>query len=122
MKKTALIIAALVSGCATTHTYQASPQAYRAKGQENQTHITGKIEQKYNNFGLIDYNKIVIFFDGQPQITGTLDAAMTGEFVGDDYQGKKTAASCSTKPVTKEWGETKCIIFIDNERAATLTM
>lgn len=125
MKKT-IIAAVLLSltACATTHTYQAAPQHYRAKGQENQTEITGKIIQdmKEGVFTSTIKNHVTIYFNGQSQIDGYLDASQTGEIAGQPFEGKKTSASCSAKAVTKEWAELKCIVFIDNERAATLTM
>lgn len=125
MKKTALLLAlSLLAGCATTQTYQAAPQFYRAKGQDNQLKITGKIQQEFKEgvFESTVKNHVTIFFDGMPQIDGILDASQTGELTGDDYNGKHTSAACSSKRITKGWAELKCIVFIDNERAATLIM
>jgi hypothetical protein len=125
MKKiAALLLTLVITGCATTKTYQASPQFYRAKGQDNQVQITGKIDQDYNFkiTGDTYSNKVTIFFDGKPQIEGHLDRSQTGELTGQPYNDKPTSASCSAKVVSKDWVELKCIVFVDNERAATLTM
>lgn len=121
---TALLLALSITGCASTHTFQAAPQYYRAKGQDNQIQITGKIQQdmKEGVFTSTIKNHVTIFFNGAPQIDGYLDGQQTGELTGQPYEGKNTSASCSAKAVTKEWSELKCIVFIDNERAATLTM
>lgn len=125
MKKSTLIaLAMLVSACATTHTFESSPQFYRAKGQDDQTKITGKVEQYHKDkFVTAEWsNKVTIYFNGQPQIVGNLDAEMTGEFTGEPFNGKATSTSCSTKRLSKTVAELKCIVFIDNERAATVTM
>lgn len=119
---TAILLTLILTGCAGVNTYQAAPQAYRAKGQDNQTQITGKIDQKYNTFGNHESNKVTIYFDGKAQIEGVLDRSQTGELTGEPYNGKPTSASCSAKKVSDKWVELKCIVFIDNERAATLTM
>lgn len=121
---TALLLALTVTGCASTHTFQAAPQFYRAKGQDNQIQITGKVQQdiKYSITGDTYLNKVTIYFNGMPQIEGLLDIQQNGELSGQPFEGKNTSASCSGKPVTREWTELKCIVFIDNERAATLIM
>lgn len=121
---TALLLALTVTGCASTHTFQASPQFYRAKGQDDQIQITGKIVQdiKQGAFTATIKNHVTIFFNGQPQIDGFLDGSQSGELSGQPFEGKNTSASCSAKAVTKDWSELKCIVFIDNERAATLIM
>lgn len=121
---TALLLALTVTGCASTHTFQAAPQFYRAKGQDNQIQITGNVQQDYEDkilYGTVK-NKVTIYFNGIPQIEGLLDAQQNGELSGHPFEGKNTSASCSGKPVTREWTELKCIVFIDNERAATLIM
>lgn len=118
----ALLLA--LTGCTTLHSYDAAPQFYRAKGQEDQLKITGKINQKFEDkfvYGLVT-NKVTIFFNDQPQIEGYLDKQQTGDLTGQPYNGKPVSASCSSKLVSENWRELKCIVFIDNERAATLTM
>lgn len=121
---TALLLALTVTGCASTATYHASPQFYRAKGQDDQIQITGQVKQdvSYSITGDKASNKVSIFFNGQTQIEGLLDGRGFGEFSGQKYNDKNTSASCSAKHVSKEWVELKCIVFIDNERAATLIM
>jgi len=124
--KNTIIAAFLLSlfGCASTHTFQASPQHYRAKGEDKQIEITGQVKQdhEFKITGDTSSNKVTIFFDGKTQIEGFLDNRGFGEFSGQTYHEKNTTASCSSKKVSKGWVEIKCIVFIDNERAATLTM
>ncbi len=120
----ALLLALTITGCASTQTYHAAPQFYRAKGQDDQIQISGQVKQdyEYKITGDKYANRVTITFNGTIQIDGLLDARGFGEFSGQPFQEKPTSASCSSKPVSKGWVELKCIVFIDNERAATLTM
>lgn len=125
MKKTLLAALLLtLTACATSNTYHASPQLYRAKGQENQLQITGKVQQDhaFKITGDTYANRVSIYFDGKEQINDLLDDRGFGEFTGQPYNNKPVTASCSSKHVSKGWVELKCIVFIDNERAVTLTM
>ncbi|MDP8568615.1 hypothetical protein [Methylophilus aquaticus] len=125
MKKVIIIFAAaLLSACAKHYVYESSPQFYRAKGQDDQTKITGKIEQsrKINLLNTISVDKITIYFDGIEQIVGYLDDELTGELEGKPFNGKKTSASCSSKSLSNNLAEIRCIVFIDNERAATIVI
>lgn len=110
---TALLLALTVTGCAST--YHAAPQAYRAKGQDNQIIITGKADSSLTE------NKVHLYFDGLEQISGELDRHYNAELTGKPYNGKNTSATCTGTRKTSAWVEVRCIVFIENERAATLT-
>lgn len=125
MKKTALFVALLsLSACATNHTFTAAPQQYRAKNSEQQITITGKVDQELKRNVLKNSlsSDVTIFFNGTPHITGRLDQQGFGEFNGQPYNDLPTSASCSSKHITQNTGELRCIVFINGERAATLTM
>lgn len=123
-KSSALILSLLLNACVHNASYTSAPQYYRAKGQETQTVISGKLDQMHKEGVITDQrkNSLTIYFDGKTQIIGDLDEQGTGEFTGTDYNGKKTSASCSAKQTSATTAEVKCIVFIDNERAATLIM
>lgn len=125
MKKllTALCLISL-AGCTTVKTYTPAPQAYRLKGTDQQINITGQLTQTKKTGVITDDFKsdLNIYFNGELTISGLLDRQISGDFTGKPYNGKPTAATCSTKHISANIGETRCIIFIDNERAATLTM
>lgn len=125
MKKLITLAAVLsLTACVHQASYNSAPQYYRAKGQDAQTVITGKLDQSVKDGVFTDekHHHLTIYFDGNPQIIGELDRQGTGEFTGQDYNNKKTSASCSAKPTSKTTAELKCIVFIENERAATLIM
>lgn len=112
-----------VTGCATTHNYQAAPQNYRMKNAENPITITGKLDQVLNEFAVSEplKSKLTVFIDNELKITGFLDKHVSGDIQGEPFNGKPTSASCSTKNISAGIGETRCIVFIDNERTVTLT-
>lgn len=124
MKNTtiALILLAL-TGCTTNYTHQAAPQTYRPKNTESAYNITGKAHVT-QNYGFISDTasvSISIYFNGDPVIFGNLDNNLGAEFNGRDYKQQKTAASCTGKMLNETTAETRCIVFIDNERTVTLT-
>lgn len=118
MKKiTTLLLALLISGCASTHL--SAPQNYRSKGDDNAVQITGKIDKK--EAFLSNEYIVTVFFNGLEQIKFKLDGSATGEGIGLPYQGKQTSTSCSSKRFNEYAIEVRCIVFIDNERTVTLT-
>ena len=118
MKKiTTLLLALLISGCASTHL--AAPQNYRTKGDDNAVQITGKIDKK--ELLLSDEFIVSVFFNGFEQIKFKLDDSATGDGIGLPYQGKQTSSSCSSKRINEHTLDVRCIVFIDNERTVTLT-
>lgn len=116
-KITMLLLALLISGCASTH--QSAPQNYRPKGDENSVQITGKMDKK--EAFISDEYIVTVFFNGAEQIKFKLDDSATGDGNGLPYQGKRTSTSCSSKKLNEYAIEVRCIVFIDNERTVTLT-
>ena len=105
-----LLTSALVisSGCTTV----AATQGYRPSGSTNAPiQISGE---------LFDFTNIKIFIDGSKVIDKRLSLLSgDGEFQAN-FRNMVIAASCSQSTGLLE-SFTKCIVFIDNERAATLT-
>jgi len=118
-----MILLVFLSACTTMHKFDAAPQSYRLKGEDKPLEITGTFDVKRSVKAIsTEFDmKVSIFIDNNLHIFGSLDRHLSGEFKGSDYQGKKTSASCTGKPVTKDAVEVRCIVFIDNERTVTLT-
>lgn len=117
-----LILLAL-TGCATTHNFEAAPQSYRAKNLDNPIDITGKLIVDHKKNLLSDDFKfaVTIYFDREGVIFGNLDRNLGGDFNGRDYKGHKTASTCTGKAVSQDAIEVRCMVFVDNERTVTLT-
>ena len=118
MNKTALLLALAISGCATQN-FQAAPQNYRLKGEDQPTDIKGMISFDRKACG--HESMAGIYLDNRLHIKVPLDQAFSGEATGMDYKGKSTAASCSGKRTSQATVEVRCMVFIDNERTVTLT-
>jgi len=104
---TNLIILACV-GCSTT----APSQSYRPAGS---TAAPWQIGGE-----LFDFTNVKITVNGTKVIDDRLSLASgDGEFVGH-YSGKQVLASCSTSSGLMS-SVTRCIVFINNEKAATLS-
>lgn len=123
MRTLSFLMLAALAGCTTTQALNAAPQNYRLKGDDTPVLIEGFGTHKIVQGALSGHydTTININFNGQTLITGKLDQQLTGEFTGLPFNGKPTAASCSTKPVSEKMAETRCIVFVDNERTVTLT-
>lgn len=117
----ALLLIAL-TGCTSIHTFNSPPQNYNVKGSDKSITITGDLKQTFKQ-GFHDtvQSHLNIYFNGDLKITGYLDQSFGGEFTGEPYGTKKTAASCSSKQVAQNVIDTRCIVFIDNERTVTLS-
>lgn len=125
MKKLLIALSILtITACATRGTFIPAPQAYRAQGETEQITITGKLEQELNQgvFTASLKSDLIIYFNNEAQIIGSLDQQGTAELVGKPYKDKPTSASCSSKQTSATTSELRCIVFVGNERAATLTM
>lgn len=123
----ALILVAL-TGCTSMHTFESPPQNHNLKGTNQTVKITGNVHQTIKEGVIQDEmtSKLSIYFDGVLKISGYLGLQNTGEFTGQNFENKKTSASCSSKFVTQisttlALYDTNCIVFIDNERTVTLT-
>lgn len=69
---------------------------------------------------LFDFTNVKIFIDGVKVIDGRLSLISgDGEFAGR-HAGKPIAASCTTSSGLLA-STVRCIVFVDNERAATLS-
>jgi len=114
-----VLLVVFVTGCASTRTFNAAPQNYRAKGEDKSIDIKGDLFIRDEGFSRkVDVN---IYFNNQVQIKIPLDKRGSGESNGDQYNGKNTSASCTSKVIDENNSETRCMIFIENERTVTLT-
>ncbi len=103
-----IFVAFAVIGCSS-----APIQTFRPSGNEELWQIDGSYKP-----GLVD-SEISIRINGMVVAVGKLsDFQNTVEFSGD-YKTHKINASCSR---VSDWSGSKiqCIVFVDNERAATL--
>lgn len=103
-----ILFALVATGCAT-----APSQGYRPAGSTAAPwQISGE---------LFDITNIKIFINGDKVIDERLSLMSgDGEF-HTSYSGKQILASCSTSP-TLFSATTKCFVFVDNEKAATLSL
>ena len=113
MKKIAMLVcfatAIIISGCTSV----AATQGYRPAGStEVPIQISGE---------LFDFTNVRIYIDGTKVIDKRLSFFTgDGEFLST-YNNMQIAASCSTASSLMS-SNVKCFVFINNERAATLTM
>lgn len=124
-----LIIAALLSGCASKGDIlerNVSPaQNYRLANTEKPIQISGtleKVKAGYDYVNLSDtwYNHLKVNIDSQSVLDGYLDGNFFGEVSGT-WDNRPVSANCSGKPSTRNWTDVRCIIFIENEKTVTLT-
>jgi len=101
-------IALSISSCSTV----APSQGYRSAGSTAAPwQISGE---------LFDFTNVKIFINGSKVIDERVSLLSgEGEF-HSTYGGKQILASCSTSAGLLTAG-TKCIVFVENERAATLS-
>ena len=100
-----LLAVAVIAGCTTA----APSQGYRPPGSTaSPWQISGE---------LFDFTNVKIFVNGVKVIDERLSLLSgDGEF-HSSYRGKQISANC----YTDGWGGTKCLVFVDNEKAATLS-
>jgi hypothetical protein len=105
---TAILVAVAIAGCTTT----APSQGYRPPGS---TATPWQIRGE-----LFDLTKVRIFVNDSKVIDARLSMLSgDGEFRGS-YGGKAISASCNTSAGLLV-AATRCIVFVENERAATLS-
>lgn len=126
MNKTLIILAfaSITAACTTMKQHQAAGQPYRMAGDDKPIQITGSMETKHTE--AVVYESIAgtvkIDFDGLTMISGTVPMRDQAELFGQDYKGRKTSAICTSKTsLERNVFETRCIVFIGNERTVTLT-
>ena len=122
--KNSLLLAILLSvtGCVSVTKDISPAQSYRAKGVDELWRITGYLDSKFRE-GLVQTSvsrMINVFINGSLVIRGGLSADGSGELNGQ-YQGHEIASYCSSELKTATWLDIRCMILVDNERAATLT-
>jgi hypothetical protein len=61
-----------------------------------------------------------VYIDGEPVITGQLSPMATGELSGE-YKSLRVDTVCTSEQKTPTWIDVRCMVLVDNERAATLT-
>lgn len=102
-----LLASLLLAACST----MAPPQHYRAAGAREALEISGE---------LFDFTNVKIFVDGVKVIDERLSLMSgDGEFRGV-YNGRRISASCTTS-MGLVASAVRCLVFVDNERAATLS-
>ena len=112
MKQIALAAVALFSssilvGCAT----QAPAQNYRPAGSN---------DAAWQIDGTLTGNKIDIRINGESALAGTLSFLGGNAEISGKYKEKTVSASCSTSQGLFTGPKRQCIVFVANERAATL--
>lgn len=106
----------MLAGCVSMH---ASPsQNYRLAGDDAPVTITGSIKQTES---LIVKAELSVFFNGKKTIEGPLTWPYTGDIQGQQWNGRATSASCSSKQRYDGGYDVQCMVFVDNERTVTLT-
>lgn len=100
--------AVLLSACAST----APAQMYRPSGSIAAPH---QIDGEYNDFD----RQITIRIDGKPALSGRLSLLTSRAELSGQHNGKAVAASCQQIAGLFQV-QTQCLVFMDNERAATL--
>ncbi len=121
---TAGLAVSLLAGCAATNVEnmeKSDSQYYRAAGASQQMKISGTLDASFNYFALNRPDPVLtVFVDEQKALQGTLSPSYTGEVTGR-HNGMNVDSVCSSEQKTRDWVEVRCLVFVDNERAATLT-
>jgi hypothetical protein len=119
-----LLAGVMLASCTSTAKDVSPSQSYRLAGAQNAWKITGSMDSEVTHgLGLIpDQVKrtVTIYVNGDPVINGTLSPAATGELSGT-YQDRSIDTICSSEQKTPTWLDVRCMVLVDNERAATLT-
>lgn len=107
-------------GC-MANTVDVSPvQSYRPANSDVVWEISGSLYSEFDQITGAITRKLNIHINNEPVIDGMLSAMATGELSGL-YKESKVHALCSSEVKTTSWMDVRCIILVDNERAATLT-
>lgn len=117
-----LILAAVLPGCISigqTVDHNESPvQTYRTKDGET-VRISGTLDRNY--LGMSKYSRDVkVYFGDQLVIDGAINDDYVGE-LGGYWRNKPVDLSCSGTKTTRTNINVRCLVFVDNERAVTLT-
>lgn len=130
MKKIIPLIAAIaITGCAVNpKAHLSNTQFHRIKGQDEQLTLEAAyiIDKKMID---PDIHKFILRINGKPYIAmrttpqGNGEISCTEETADtstcSDYNGHPIAATCTGSTVNNRLSSINCMVFIDNERAAT---
>lgn len=120
LKLITLAAVVAIAGCSAKTTDISPAQYYRAENSQSQWKITGNLNNEFDQvFGRIT-RQLSVFIEGEEVINGNLSAVGTGELSGN-YKGTPIDTICSSERKTRDWIEVRCMVLVDNERAATLT-
>lgn len=113
-----------LASCSTTG--QSPSQPYRAIGQSAPWSISSHYTKTPSKFSWSSDYEFSILIDGSVALSGTLSDSPV-DLLGT-YQGKRIEASCAKILTADNWSRNgqresaRCTVFIDNERAATLSL
>ena len=112
----------ILTGCTSMSHDQSPSQTYRPQGASHQITITGDLSNTFKDqlFETKVQRELTVKADGAQIIKGYLGANATGRIDGE-YNGERVEADCTSRRVSANWIDIRCTIFINNERAATLT-
>jgi hypothetical protein len=111
-----------LAGCTTTWQDESAVQTYRPAGAEELWRITGQLDNTMKE-GLVkttvDRN-LTVTINGDTAAQGLISWDGNGRIDGA-YQDRAVEADCNGRRVSPNWVDIRCMILVDNERAATLT-
>ncbi len=110
-----------ITACTTTSTDVSPSQSYRPAGSSDLWTISGNLDSEFTT-GLVDEvtRMLYVYINGEEVISGQLSARGTGELSGS-FRDHSIVSNCSSEQRTPTWIDVRCMILVDNERAATLT-
>lgn len=126
MRHASLLLALILTACAGAPTVS-QPGFYRPRGADQQMQITGSLSAPD---AFSSNRTVTINIDGTPAASGGSQSSFSGT-----WQGRKVDADCShtggpwtglTAAILSTAGVdrpgVKCLVFVDGERAAALTV
>lgn len=117
MQRVVLIfMAMMIAGCSSV--YQAGSQPYRMRGDDRAVSISGSVEMVEKLISIT--HRVRITIDGEAAISGDLDGTAAGVLTGR-WRGKSVEADCAKVGSSGTSYNIRCLVLIENERAASLT-
>jgi uncharacterized protein YceK len=119
-----LAAALIVSGCSSQAIDQSPTQTYRPAWSADQISITGKMDTEWKRklTGMYVGRKVTVLFNGETVISGWLtdpDNA-AGTLIGT-YEKRRVDVDCTGIKRPPNTLDVRCLVLVNNERAATLT-
>lgn len=96
-----LVLVALLAGCAST----APMQTYRAAGQIDAWHISGRLDEITN--------ELTVTVNGHDAVSGKLSLWTGNGTVTGTYEGRQISATCQRAQ--------RCVVVVGSEVAANLS-